>query len=735
MKNSLLILILLYFVYGLKAQNIIKPSISTKTTFAIIIDDTSFSKTKNDVLAYKSVIEKDNLGTYIIYHKWKSADEIRNLLLKLYNDKKAPLEGAVFIGTIPIPMIRDAQHLCSAFKMDQDKYPWRQSSVASDRFYDDFNLKFEFLKRDEKNPELFYYSLSSDGAQKINSSIYSARIKPYGNKNIDKYKQLSNYLKKVVNERTKNRKNIVDNITMGRGNGYNSESKVAWAGEQIALKEQFPYAFSSAGNIKFIDYNSQWPIKKFFLTEVQRPELDIMIFHHHGAFNKQYLNGLKEGSDPNTSIENLKLYIRSKVKSTFENGKSKDEAIDYYVSNLNIPRSWAEEAFDLKKVEEDSLLNLSLDISIEDIGKIRPGARFIMFDACYNGSFYENENVAGAYLFNDGNTIVAQGNTVNVIQDKWPDEFLGLLTSGLRIGAWNQLINFLETHLIGDPTFHFAKNDNLNFDINTTIKLKSNDNSFWLHLLNNNHADIQSLALRKLFQNNYSDISNLLRKTYLESHKIVVRAEAFFLLSKLNDKNFIEVLKLASKDSYELIRRFAIEYICKSGSYELIPSFASSMFFDNTSERILFKQKSLMKLLDLEKLKAEVNRQAALLSFYDKKDIENILFSIDNNIASYTKTMQIISGKDSTIKVKNKQFEIRSFRNNPITRSIPELLKLATDHTNDISIRLYTIEALGWYNYSYQKNRIIEGLTPLTLNKSENKLIINEAIKTIKRLN
>ena len=85
--------------------------------------------------------------------------------------------------------------------MDQDKYPWRQSSVASDRFYDDFNLKFEFLK-EMKNPELFYYSLSSDGVQKINSSIYSARIKPYGNKNIDKYKQLSNYLK-VVNERTK----------------------------------------------------------------------------------------------------------------------------------------------------------------------------------------------------------------------------------------------------------------------------------------------------------------------------------------------------------------------------------------------------------------------------------------------------------------------------------------------------------------------------------------------------
>ena len=115
--------------------------------------------------------------------------------------------------------------------------------------------------------------------------------------------------------------------------------------------------------------------KKFFLTLVQRPELDIDFFTPYGAFNKQYLNGLKEGSDPNTSIENLKLYIRfKKKKSTFENGKSKDEAIDYYVSNLNIPRSWAK-SFWSQESRRDSLLNLSLDISIEDIGKIRPGAR------------------------------------------------------------------------------------------------------------------------------------------------------------------------------------------------------------------------------------------------------------------------------------------------------------------------------------------------------------------------
>jgi len=36
-------------------------------------------------------------------------------------------------------MIRDAQFLTSAFKMDQ-KRPWQQSSIPSDRYYDDFDF-------------------------------------------------------------------------------------------------------------------------------------------------------------------------------------------------------------------------------------------------------------------------------------------------------------------------------------------------------------------------------------------------------------------------------------------------------------------------------------------------------------------------------------------------------------------------------------------------------------------
>ena len=68
----------------------------------------------------------------------------------------------------------------------------------------------------------------------------------------------------------------------------------------------------------------------------------------------------------------------------------------------------------------------------------------IMFDACYNGSFHENDYIAGQYIFNDGQTLVAQGNTRNVLQDRWTIEMIGLLSHGVRAGQYNKLIASLE---------------------------------------------------------------------------------------------------------------------------------------------------------------------------------------------------------------------------------------------------------------------------------------------------
>ena len=84
----------------------------------------------------------------------KEPEDVKKVIVKLY--KKDKLEGVVFVGDIPIPMLRKAQHMTSAFKMDEKNNDWRDSSVPSDRFYDDFDLQFDFLKQDSVENNFIY---------------------------------------------------------------------------------------------------------------------------------------------------------------------------------------------------------------------------------------------------------------------------------------------------------------------------------------------------------------------------------------------------------------------------------------------------------------------------------------------------------------------------------------------------------------------------------------------------
>jgi hypothetical protein len=716
---------------GVYGQDIVPPSVRSKTTFAIVIDRESYTQAKEAVEAYKKVIESDGLGTYIVSHEWSNPDEIRELLIRLHEDKKSPLEGTVLVGDIPIPLLRDAQHLTSAFKMDQNRN-WQQSSVPSDRFYDDFGLKFDFIKQDSVKPLWFYYSLRADSEQILHSDIYSARIRPLEKHPLGKYDQLKNYLNKVVRIRTEEKQNVIDNLTVARGHGYNSESRVSWSGEQLALREQLPQAFNPGSYVKFMDFDSYWPMKPYWLNEIQRPELDVMLFHHHGSNDLQYVNGYKEGSDINTSIENIKLYLRSKVFSAVKGGKNKEEAIEYYVKTFDVPRSWCEEAFDPEKQKQDSIFNENLDIQVSDLLAIKPNARFVLFDACYNGSFYEDEYIAGAYIFNDGNTIVTQANTVNALQDKWPDQYIGLLDCGIRVGMWGKYVHYLETHILGDPTFRFAKRVDPGFDLNEALTVKDHDAAFWKKVLKSPYADLQAIALRVLFESNYSGISGLLKETCLHSPNMVVRAEALVLLSRLNDDNFLSVLEHAASDSYELTKRFAIDFITMNGSETLIPALARAILNDNTSKRIVFKISSGLRTVDLDKLEQELALQAQDLSLYSRATLDNTLKSIASTKTSREKDLKTITDKSAA--AKSRKFEITRFRNQPFYGGIDVLLTAINDPEYEPELRQSALEALGWFDYSYRVGYIVENLNRFIAQNQDNLPLVNEARKTINRL-
>ncbi len=723
MKYKILILSLLFFAVSLQAKNL-------SHGFAIVIDSASYAQAQQEVTRYARSIEADGLKTYLVVDRWHQPDSIKQELKRLYELKKSPIEGAVFIGDIPIVMVRDAQHLTSAFKMNQ-KRNWQQSSIASDRFYDDFDLSFDFLKQDSVKTLFFYYSLRPDSKQSIHSDIYTARIKPLEKGKKDKYAQLRDYLTKVVTVKSAEKDNRIDQLTVSRGHGYNSESRVAWSGEQLALREHFPSLFNPGSFVKFTDFDSYWPMKPYWLNEIMRPDLDVMLFHHHGSNDLQYVNGYKEGSDVNTSIDNIKQFLRSKIFSAVNKGKDKEETIAYYMSSLGVPREWCEEAFDPELQQKDSLLNASLDITVQDLLSITPNARFVMFDACYNGSFYEDEYIAGAYLFNDGKTIVTQGNTVNTIQDKWPDEFLGLLSHGLRVGQWGKYTHYLETHILGDPTFRFTKNTDEAIDINEALTTHRNDIRFCKKALESPSVDIQAIALRMLYDNDYPEISELLKKTFFDSSSMIVRLECATLLSQIDDDAFVDVLEAASADSYELTKRFAFEWIAKNGSERLLPVVAKAILNDNTSKRIAFKISSGLRMQNLDKLESELIKQAEGRPFYSREMLDKALESIRSANKSKQQDMALIT--DKSAKLKERISEVSRFRNHPASDEADLLLTVLRDRTDDAELRKTAAEALGWFTYSYRKEYLLEQLAQILPSETD-AAIQNEVKKTINRL-
>ncbi|HQP79671.1 MAG TPA: HEAT repeat domain-containing protein, partial [Bacteroidales bacterium] len=190
------------------------------TKVAVVTDQKTYEAIGNDIDAFTASMSLIGKEGVLIIDKWQHPDSLRAVLKHYYTTHK--LEGAILVGDIPIAMIRDAQHMTTAFKMDQ-RADWKDSSVPSDRFYDDFDLRFEYLKQDADKPLLHYYSLTAESAQTIGCDIWTSRIKPPKIPETDKYSAISAYLKKAIEQKRKQPKKI-SNILVFAGHGYNSDS-------------------------------------------------------------------------------------------------------------------------------------------------------------------------------------------------------------------------------------------------------------------------------------------------------------------------------------------------------------------------------------------------------------------------------------------------------------------------------------------------------------------------------
>jgi hypothetical protein len=710
-------------ITAVMALTMLTPSLSQSLNgeFAIIADYNSLKTAGDEIKQYAAVLQTEGLDAVVVEDRWQNPDSIRSLLKIMYNSNRG-FEGAVFIGDIPVPMIRDAQHLTSAFKMDQERYPWHRSSIASDRFYEDFDLQFDFLRADT-NRLFFYYSLNPLSVQVLTPDIYSGRIRIPGD--IDG-SMLRAYLTKVI-EAHKNPDKI-DEVLFFAGHGYNSESMTARMDEKAALLQQFPQLNRQDNGLEYIDYTFEEHIKNRLLSTMTLEEIDIALLHHHGSTDAQLAGSESAANGVQQNIESIKFYLRSKVRGA----KDTTEAKNKYIEWLGVPDTWFRGANEKSQTEKDSAWFNDMDIIKADVMKYDVKARFIMFDACFNGSFHVNEFISGAYVFGPGRTVAAQANTVNSLQDKFPDEMVGLLSYGMRVGEWNRMVCLLESHLIGDPTFRFNASDPM-LDAQEMMKSAGN-NARLVKLASYPHPDVQSWALWRLKSNGYTGISNLLADKYFSSPYATTRVSAMKLLAQLRDDNFVKVTAAALDDSYELARRFAAVYCQESGDPRLAPALIKSVTDPNVSKRVNYQATDALAYFDRELLMQELDKRFAGL------DTSNHLGTIYRQTAanivkrakSCSETLETIAGPDET--EKNRIFDIRSLRNqtyHPIVEPLCDYLLTAPGEKLEVSL----IEALGWFSHSYKRQHIIDTCRKIIADRERfSEKAGLEAQRTIRRL-
>lgn len=690
--------------------------------FAIIVDNETYTACKAEIDNYRTVLENEGFSAVVVARVWNDPVQVKDVLYKMYQSNN--LKGAIFIGQIPIAMVRDAQHFTSAFKMDQELFPYKSSSVPSDRFYDDFDLKFDYLGKDSVNGLFHYYSLRWDSPQKIDSDIYSGRLKPTLSGE-EGYAQIRWYFKKLI--AWKKEQSELDVITSYTGEGSFSNSLTAWKEEGYTLREQFPQAFYDKNSVKFLLYNMYPYMKDIVTDQLRRDDIDLMIFHEHGMPDRQYLTAtpLSRGIDEYTN--SARRLFRNALRKESDPAK-REELKTGWMNHYKIDATWFEGVDDAVQMREDSLDDIRTGIVIEDVHVINPNAKMVIFDACYNADFREERYIAGEYVFAGGKTLVSLGNSVNVLQDKSSSDLMGMLGMGFSVGEWAQMTNILESHIIGDPTFAFRGDERSKIDFYST------ESEYWLNIFKTAVLpDLKGLALHKLFNLKYSDMPELLMKTYSQSKSYMLRLQAYHLLQYYNTDHFAHLIKKSLYDPYEFIRRKSLFSMARIGSDDYIPYVASVYVNDYLDERVYFNSMFCFDMMDMDKLSQEVKNQFAHnRSYFDKvAALENFEKTL-NSRKSIAKMADAVTDKAKPVKTRISA--VKMLRNNAYHTKVDDFIKVLQDKSEDLTLRIRLAEALGWFTLSEKRGLIINAFRDIAADPDTDKLLREELLKSVNRI-
>ena len=634
---------------------------AVRHTFAVVVDTVSLRLAGPELRDYARAVEQTN-GWHVVMlpDRWGCPDSLRTELQRLYLDAEAPLTGAVFVGDIPIPMVRDAQYLTSAFKMDQ-RAPRHESSVPSDRFYDDFDLQFEPLGRDEGTP-YFYYSLTAASPQQLRPDIFSGRIRPTDAGGTSRYEKLRRYLRKAVAAKREAR--CIRRLFYFTGHGSLSESAVAHIDEKRGWLEHFPALAALPESVEYMNFSDAPDIKRRLMNQLMRTDLDIAVLHHHGDWDTQFLSD-----------------------------------------------------------------SVSLTLADFDSCGFAPSCRMVVLDACFNGSFHRDDCIAGRYIFSDGETVAALGGTVNLLQDKRYDRYMGLMDEGICVGRINQYTCRLEEHVIGDPTFAFAPRG----AAPVPIFISDADADKGHPPPEHPSADVRCLALAQAFRRGEVEAPYLVGLVRTDRSPLV-RLEALMLLAETGGRPYVEALATAATDNYEMTQRFAANGIGDVGHPLLAGPLVSLLASPGTSARVRFCAEQSLQYFPADTL------LAALRRVYGNPSVQRI-----DKAAEY-RQLEALVRRAATRWPADIARLCRGEMTPRQARQYADYLRIYLPHEQLTDVARFAlrctdpelcralVHALGWHAASWRAPEMRELLRPLADDAAAAPAVREEARRTLKRL-
>ena len=662
-----------------------------KGNVAIIVDGDCVPQVSASVQRYADAIRKsDGKKVFVVTVPGNCSPElIRDTLKFLW--KKQKLEGAVLVGDLPVPMVRRAHHLATAFKMNP-KMPIKRSSIPSDRFYDDFDLRFKPLQQDGK---LFYYDLQPEGAQRVQCEIYTARIKPVQTDPEHSFTDLiCEFLDRAA--AAKAVREPLDKVFHFGGHGNSSESINARIDEERAFYEQFALS-EPAGQVRFLNFDEERFTRKRLMSVLADPTVDFAHLHTHGAVDAQYISKEPYTYMTNEHIDNAKQAFRSKMRRA----KDKEAAAAELMKTWDIPRSWLDGWDDPAVTAKDSVRAASVDIILEDLDGYTPAAKVILLDACFNGAFLHPDYVAARYAFGHGSKVMAvTGNSVNIIQDHWKNELAGLLTTGLCVGSWARNYMTLESHLFGDPTYSFAASSRKTPDLEA---LKIHDGRY---------SPERCLGLLR------------------SNPSMNVRLEAFyFILREARDFSVVNQAIFAGlDDSYEMLRRMAARYAETGGSPELLPAIARHYLDPQESARVRYHLFNALALYPADEAEAAM-REAWDGIWPVKEDFEELALRVRRIIEASDKEIADICNPEANLKERGQT--VSAQRNACKPAAVGPMIELLKDESAPASLRVQAAEALGWYTLSCRRQEIYDALRHINAADPD---VADEINRTLRRL-